>query len=198
MCALCVCVCVLMCVCVAYVNVSVCVLACLRACVRACVRWRLQWTAPEVLNGEAYTAASEVYAVAITMYELLTCKEPYGDMPMQAVLNRCAPARLPAHLRAHLAGATLTRRVLQHERPPLDEDCRAARVPGALAEAVKQCWHSDPAERPALEALAAALAHEAWQSWYADDGGDPVAFIRRALAGGGLAVRLARWARGQD
>ena len=45
-----------------------------------------------------------------------------------------------------------------------------------------------------LEALAAALAHEAWQSWYAEEGGDPVAFIRRAMAGGGLAVPLARWA----
>lgn len=49
------------------------------------------------------------------------------------------------------------------------------------------------AEEP-LEALAAALAHEAWQSWYAEEGGDPVAFIKRALAGGGLAVPLARWA----
>ena len=49
------------------------------------------------------------------------------------------------------------------------------------------------AEEP-LESLAAALAHEAWQSWYAEEGGDPVAFIRRALGGGGLAVPLARWA----
>ena len=49
-----------------------------------------------------------------------------------------------------------------------------------------------------LEALAAALSHEAWQSWYAEQGGDPVAFIGRALQGGGLPVRLARWALGQD
>jgi len=49
------------------------------------------------------------------------------------------------------------------------------------------------AEEP-LDSLAAALAHEAWQSWYAEEGGDPVAFIKRALAGGGLAVPLARWA----
>ncbi|MES2305678.1 MAG: hypothetical protein V4558_09225 [Gemmatimonadota bacterium] len=49
------------------------------------------------------------------------------------------------------------------------------------------------AEEP-LDSLAAALAHEAWQSWYAEEGGDPVAFIKRALAGGGLSVPLARWA----
>jgi hypothetical protein len=45
-----------------------------------------------------------------------------------------------------------------------------------------------------LEALAAALAHEAWQGWFAEDGGDPAAFVARALAGGGLSVALARWA----
>jgi hypothetical protein len=49
-----------------------------------------------------------------------------------------------------------------------------------------------------LAALGAALAHEAWQSWYADQGGDPVAFLGRALEGGGLAVRLSRWALGQS
>ncbi len=47
-----------------------------------------------------------------------------------------------------------------------------------------------------LEALAAALAHEAWQGWFAEDGGDPAEFLRRALDGGGLAVALARWAIG--
>ncbi len=45
-----------------------------------------------------------------------------------------------------------------------------------------------------LEALAAALAHEAWQGWFAEDGGDPAAFVARALTGGGLSVALARWA----
>ncbi len=43
-------------------------------------------------------------------------------------------------------------------------------------------------------ALAAGLAHEAWQGWYAETGGDPGDFLRLALAGGGLAVPLARWA----
>ncbi|HEX3927486.1 MAG TPA: hypothetical protein VHW65_05775, partial [Gemmatimonadales bacterium] len=43
-------------------------------------------------------------------------------------------------------------------------------------------------------ALAAALAHEGWQAWYAEVGGDPVDFVRHALKGGGLSVPLARWA----
>ena len=45
-----------------------------------------------------------------------------------------------------------------------------------------------------LHALAAALSHEAWQSWYAEVGGEPVPFLLKALNAGGLAVRLARWA----
>lgn len=54
---------------------------------------------------------------------------------------------------------------------------------------------SDVAESP-LHAVAAAFAHEGWQEWYAEDGGDAVAFLRRALKGAGLAVPLARWASG--
>ena len=52
---------------------------------------------------------------------------------------------------------------------------------------------SDIAAEP-LHALAAGLSHEAWQSWYAEVGGEPVPFILKAMQGGGLAVPLARWA----
>ncbi|HRP08190.1 MAG TPA: hypothetical protein PLL69_06840, partial [Gemmatimonadales bacterium] len=49
-----------------------------------------------------------------------------------------------------------------------------------------------------FEAIAAALAHEGWQEWFAEDGGDPAAFLAGAVAGGGLAVPLARWASSSD
>jgi hypothetical protein len=49
------------------------------------------------------------------------------------------------------------------------------------------------AEDP-FEALAAGLAHEGWQGWFAEEGGDPADFLVRAAAYGGLAVPLARWA----
>ena len=52
---------------------------------------------------------------------------------------------------------------------------------------------SDIAAEP-LHALAAALSHEAWQSWYAEVGGEPVPFLLKAMQGGGLAVPQARWA----
>jgi hypothetical protein len=49
------------------------------------------------------------------------------------------------------------------------------------------------AEDP-FEALASALAHEGWQGWFAEDGGDPAEFLVQASRAGGLAVPLARWA----
>lgn len=49
------------------------------------------------------------------------------------------------------------------------------------------------AEDP-FEALAAGLAHEGWQGWFAEEGGDPAGFLVRAASFGGLAVPLARWA----
>jgi hypothetical protein len=64
-----------------------------------------------------------------------------------------------------------------------------------LHESEARVLLSDVANSP-LVAVATAFAHEGWQEWYAEDGGDAVAFIRRALKGGGLSVPLARWAGG--
>jgi len=77
----------------------------------------------------------------------------------------------------------------------------------ALQQRVEQITGLPPAEARQVvvdaaaspfEALAAAFAHEAWQSWYAEEGGDPAAFLRKALRAGGLAVPLARWALAGD
>lgn len=45
-----------------------------------------------------------------------------------------------------------------------------------------------------LDEVAAALSHEAWLGWFAEDGGDPAGFLGRAAKSGGLSVALARWA----
>lgn len=83
--------------------------------------------------------------------------------------------------------------LLQSRRATIGELIeRTMRLTGQSAPAARGLV-AQVADEP-LEALAAALAHEGWQSWYAEEGGDRVAFIRRALAGGGLAVPLARWA----
>ncbi|MEP6591418.1 MAG: hypothetical protein ABJC19_09570 [Gemmatimonadota bacterium] len=83
--------------------------------------------------------------------------------------------------------------LLQSRRAGLEElNERTMRLTGVSAEAARSLMRQ-VVDEP-LAALAAALAHEAWQSWYAEEGGDPVIFLQRALAGGGLSVPLARWA----
>ena len=94
-------------------------------------------------------------------------------------LRECAAAE--ADLLLHARAATpeeLAQRIRQHAGASEDE---ASMLISDIA--------ADP-----LHALAAALAHEAWQGWYAEVGGEPVAFALKAMLGGGLAVPLARWA----
>ncbi|MES2124418.1 MAG: hypothetical protein V4503_06985 [Gemmatimonadota bacterium] len=83
--------------------------------------------------------------------------------------------------------------LLQSRRATVDELVeRTTRLTGVNVESARSLVRQ-VVDEP-LDALAAALAHEAWQSWYAEEGGDPVIFLQRALAGGGLSVPLARWA----
>ncbi len=87
---------------------------------------------------------------------------------------------------------------LQMQAQLMDRSAATAHVSAVtgLSESDARVVVLEVADRP-FEALAAALAHEGWQSWYAEEGGDPVVFIGRALTGAGLSVRLARWALGQ-
>lgn len=39
-----------------------------------------QWAAPEVLQGEAYTVASDVYSTAMVVWECFSGEIPYGTM----------------------------------------------------------------------------------------------------------------------
>lgn len=38
----------------------------------------LEWVAPEVLRGAAFSEASDVYSLALVLYEILTCKLPFS------------------------------------------------------------------------------------------------------------------------
>ena len=83
--------------------------------------------------------------------------------------------------------------LLQSRMATIDELLLRASVNAGLTDDESRVLVSEVANAP-LAAVATAFAHEGWQEWYAEDGGDAVAFIRKALKGGGLSVPLARWA----
>lgn len=85
--------------------------------------------------------------------------------------------------------------LLQARMATVDELLLRVRENAGVGEDEARVLLSDVANAP-LAAAATAFTHEGWQEWYAEDGGDAVALIRKALKGGGLSVPLARWAGG--
>ena len=81
-----------------------------------------RWMAPEVIKHAKYDELIDVYSFAIILWELLTSRLPYADMPSLA------------------AAAGVVERGL---RPPVPPD-----APPAVADLLQRCWAGDPTVRP--------------------------------------------------
>ena len=81
-----------------------------------------RWMAPEVIRHSKYDELIDVYSFAIILWELLTSRLPYADMPSLA------------------AAAGVVERGL---RPPVPPD-----APPAVADLLQRCWAGDPTVRP--------------------------------------------------
>ena len=93
------------------------------------------WMAPELLHGEQPSAASDVYAFGITMYEILTRSEPYeGEDPMD-VLTKVADLSLDPPL-----------------RPQLPQGCVSE-----LRDLFFECVHKNPLRRPTFPEIKSRL-----------------------------------------
>ena len=90
------------------------------------------YAAPESLRAGQYSAASDVYGLAATLYEALSGAPPHGSHDMQSVIRK-----------------------LEEEPPPL---ATKVAVPGALGDAIMRALAKDPAARPTAEQFARMLA----------------------------------------
>jgi len=87
----------------------------------------LPYVAPEVLQGDPYTQASDIYSFGIVAYELLANSYPYYD---QKDLN--------------------WERILKGGlRPNLND----IKIPSLLKDLIKRCWSINPEKRPTAEEL---------------------------------------------
>jgi len=81
----------------------------------------ISWMAPEVLSHENYSEKADVYSFGVILWELLTCEEPFNDVPIFSV-----PVM-----------------VTKGERPPIPKDC-----PSLFKKLIKSCWSQSPKSRP--------------------------------------------------
>lgn len=90
-----------------------------------------QWCAPEVMRGEPYTAASDVYSGGLVLWEIWAGMPPYHNI---------LPQDVPGLV---IAGA----------RPPIPPS-----IPADVARVIQMCWSHSPRSRPTAHAVLDALA----------------------------------------
>ncbi|KAG8871013.1 hypothetical protein FRB97_009184 [Tulasnella sp. 331] len=93
----------------------------------------MRWMAPELLNGDTKTTASDMYAFGMTIVEILTGNVPFPD------LHHPSPIIIA---------------VLGGRRPPLEPIYRGKQSLRAFWDIVVLCWTAEREERPGpLESL---------------------------------------------
>jgi len=85
------------------------------------------WMAPELLIGGEATVKSDVYAFGVTLFEIITRKEPFEGQEVVAVLQRVIDNSLPD----------------SENRPEIPSSC-----PAVIATEMRRCWSFEPADRP--------------------------------------------------
>jgi len=102
------------------------------------------YMAPEVLRGQPASVASDTYAAATVVFEILSGRPPFVAETSFAVIGR----------------------ILLDEAPSLSQF--APDAPQSVVDALKQALHKDPAGRPPANALAESL-RAAVSAWAAGD-----------------------------
>ncbi|PKY46844.1 kinase-like protein [Rhizophagus irregularis] len=96
----------------------------------------LPYVAPEVLRGQKYTRAADVYAFGFIIYEVFTGYPPYYDVPHDL---------------------KLAKKICSGHRPPIT----SSDIPPRIMKLISSCWDSRPEERPSALEL-----HNMIRGWY--------------------------------
>ena len=83
----------------------------------------MPYVAPEVLKGEPYTEAADIYSFGMIMYFVATGRQPFFN---------------------HDHDEYLARKIWKGIRPEINE----SEAPKCYADLMKRCWDSDPKNRP--------------------------------------------------
>ncbi|MDP2434156.1 MAG: protein kinase, partial [archaeon] len=103
-------------------------------------RGTYEYLAPEIYSGEIYTAKSDIYSLAIILWEIAyRClkrewMKPYGDLKHM----------IPAALYISVAK--------RQSRPKFPDNC-----PPIIRDLITGAWHQDPAQRPSIDILMSAF-----------------------------------------
>ncbi|RIA80947.1 kinase-like domain-containing protein [Glomus cerebriforme] len=101
----------------------------------------IPYIAPEVLNKDPYSEASDIYSFAMILWEVGTGEKPYADISYDNALAV---------------------QIIKGQRPEIPKE-----IPECYANLIRQCWNTNPKERPtALEIKAIIMRWQSVLGWF--------------------------------
>ncbi len=89
------------------------------------------WSAPEILcQGQRHTPQTDMYALGVLMWELLTCAQPFEGLNNHQIMGQLNTS----------------------QRPPIPHPLPSG-IPVAYVAMMTRCWDQDPANRPSAAAV---------------------------------------------
>lgn len=100
--------------------------------------------APECVSERIYSKATDVYAFAITMIEILSRDDPYPNEDILKYINSIFFNSFIFFFQCRIA-----LRVVQNGmRPQIPDYCEES-----MKELIRMCWHQDPKQRPMFDQI---------------------------------------------